>query len=68
MISFENVSKHYNDSSNVLSHVSFNLNCGDMAFLTGPSGAGKSTLLRLLSLGSRCSGGDIFLNGQSLIT
>lgn len=66
MITFDNVSKHYDNAKDVLSYVSFKLDSGDMTFLTGPSGAGKSTLLRLLSLGARSSGGEIFLNGQSL--
>ena len=66
MITFDNVSKQYDDAREVLKQVSFKLEVGEMAFLTGPSGAGKSTLLRLLSLSCRCTSGNIFLNGKSL--
>lgn len=66
MITVENVSKHYGQARDALSHVSFELKTGSMTFLTGHSGAGKSTLLRLLSLAESFSGGDILFNGQSL--
>lgn len=66
MIKVDNVSKHYGKARDALSHINFKLEAGTMTFLTGHSGAGKSTLLRLLSLADGFSGGDIFLDGQSL--
>lgn len=48
MIKFDNVSKRYTSGSDALAQVSFELNKGEMAFLTGHSGAGKSTLLKLI--------------------
>lgn len=66
MITVENVSKHYGQARDALSHVSFELQSGSMTFLTGHSGAGKSTLLRLLSLAEPFTGGDIIFKGQSL--
>lgn len=60
MISFDNVSKFYEDQA-VLKNVSFSLSKGEMAFLTGPTGAGKTTLLRLLYYGERPDEGDIIV-------
>lgn len=36
------------DSTQILSNVSFQLNCGEIVALIGPNGAGKSTLLRTI--------------------
>lgn len=66
MIQFENVSKRYNKSQDALSNVSFQLNQGEMAFLTGHSGAGKSTILKLIALIERVSAGQIIVNHQNL--
>lgn len=65
MIQFKNVSKWY-PTGTALSQVSFTLATGEMAFLTGHSGAGKSTILKLIALIERCSGGQIFLEGQNV--
>ena len=55
MIRFDNVSKRYESGLEALKRVNFELEAGEMAFLTGPSGAGKSTLLKLLMLMERPS-------------
>lgn len=62
MIRFENVSKRYDNGHDALSRVSFQLDKGEMAFLTGHSGAGKSTLLKLIILAERASQGQIIIN------
>jgi cell division transport system ATP-binding protein len=49
-----------------LADLSFELQSGEMAFVTGHSGAGKSTLLRLLLLLERASSGDIVVGGRPL--
>ena len=59
MIRFDNVSKRYESGLEALKRVNFELEAGEMAFLTGPSGAGKSTLLKLLMLMERPSSGNI---------
>jgi cell division transport system ATP-binding protein len=66
MITFEHVSKRYGSGVSALRDVSFNLDRGEMAFLTGHSGAGKSTLLRLVLLLERPSAGRIRVNDQDL--
>ena len=50
MIRFDNLSKRYEGGFEALRNVSFEMDAGEMAFLTGHSGAGKSTLLKLLML------------------
>lgn len=47
-ISLANVAASYDNGSDVLTDVSFNITGGTIYFLTGPSGAGKTTLLRLI--------------------
>ncbi|MDD1613661.1 MAG: cell division ATP-binding protein FtsE [Methylococcaceae bacterium] len=66
MIKFDNVSKRYPETGDVLRNVSFHLRRGEIAFLTGHSGAGKSTLLRLIAAMERCSRGQILLDGEDL--
>ncbi|HEX4299446.1 MAG TPA: cell division ATP-binding protein FtsE [Gammaproteobacteria bacterium] len=66
MISFQGVSKRYEGGNEALSDISFEVERGEMAFLTGPSGAGKSTLLKLVALIERPSRGQILVNGQNL--
>lgn len=66
MIRFENVSKRYHETGDVLKNISFHLKPGELAFLTGHSGAGKSTLLRLIGLMERVSRGQIILDNQNL--
>lgn len=68
MLKFENVSKRYEETGEVLSNVSFHLKPGEIAFLTGHSGAGKSTLLKLIGIMERCSRGQIWLDGENLCT
>ncbi len=66
MLSVRNVVKYYGRRQMVLDNISFELNKGDMAFLTGPSGAGKSTLLRLLFLEEKPTSGEIELGPFNL--
>ena len=66
MISFQTVSKRYEGGNEALTDVSFELQRGEMAYLTGPSGAGKSTLLKLIALIERPSRGQVVVNGQNL--
>ncbi|MDP2546849.1 cell division ATP-binding protein FtsE [Oceanobacter sp. 4_MG-2023] len=66
MIRFDQVGKRYAGGKEALSGVSFELERGELAFLTGHSGAGKSTLLKLMMLMERPSRGQVFVDGQNL--
>lgn len=66
MISFRGVSKRYPEGHDALRDVSFQLQRGEMAFLTGHSGAGKSTLLKLIMLMERPSRGQVLVADQDL--
>ncbi len=66
MLKFEQVTKRYPETGDVLRNVSFHLKPGEITFLTGHSGAGKSTILKLIALMERCTRGEIVLDGQKL--
>ena len=66
MIHFEHVTKRYPGSGDALRDLSFDVDAGEMVFLTGPSGAGKSTLLRLLAHIERPTRGQVFVNGRNV--
>jgi len=66
MITFEHVGKRYPGGVTALQDVSFQLEAGEMVFLTGHSGAGKSTLLRLILMLERASRGTVLVNGRNL--
>lgn len=62
MISFENVIKKYGNLVAV-DGVSYNIDKGESFALLGPNGAGKTTLVRLLLGFSRCTTGNIIIEG-----
>lgn len=64
MIQFLQASKRYPGGHDALLNVSFDMQQGEMAFLTGHSGAGKSTLLKLIALIERTSRGSVIINGE----
>lgn len=66
MIKFKQVSKKFLGGFEALSQVDFELDKGEMVFLTGHSGAGKSTMLSLIALNERPSAGTIEVNGYEL--
>lgn len=66
MIRFSEVFKRYTNQYEALSGLSFELDKGELAFLTGHSGAGKSTLLKLIALIERSSHGQVWVNNQNL--
>jgi cell division transport system ATP-binding protein len=65
MIRFEAVHKRYPTGREALSGISFEVERGELAFLTGPSGAGKSSILKLIALIERPSCGQVLVGGQN---
>ncbi|MDR1275779.1 MAG: ATP-binding cassette domain-containing protein [Candidatus Accumulibacter sp.] len=67
MISARALSKRYPQGIEALRDVSFDIETGEMVFITGRSGAGKTTLFRLLAAIERPTSGSIVVNGQNLV-
>jgi cell division transport system ATP-binding protein len=65
MIRFDQVHKRYANGREALAGVSFNIEAGELAFLTGHSGAGKSTILKLIALIERPTRGQVFIGNQN---
>jgi len=63
VITFDRVGKRYPNGREALSDVSFQIEAGEMVFLTGHSGAGKSSVLKLIALLERPSRGVVTVNG-----
>jgi cell division transport system ATP-binding protein len=66
MITFDRVSKRYEEGHDALREVSVDIDSDELVFLTGHSGAGKSTLLRLIMLMDRPTRGQVIVDGQNL--
>jgi len=65
MIRFDQVYKRYANGREALAGVSFNIEGGELAFLTGHSGAGKSSILKLIALIERPTRGQVIINQQN---
>lgn len=65
-ISFSRVSKRYPGGFEALKQVSFDVEPGEMVFITGHSGAGKTTLIKLIAAIERANGGTVLVNGQNV--
>ena len=66
MIHFDQVSKRYDAGHDALTELSFEIEAGEMVFVTGHSGAGKSTLLKLIGLVERPTRGQIVVDHTHL--
>ncbi len=66
MITFERVSKRYEEGHDALKELSFHIEQDELVFLTGHSGAGKSTLLRMITLQERATRGTVEVAGRNL--
>ena len=67
VLRFDNVSKLYSGGQEALAEVSFEVQAGEMLFVTGHSGAGKSTLLKLIHLSERPSRGAVLFGQRNLL-
>src|SRR5574344_2620621 len=66
MIEIKHLSKNYGDL-HVLKDVNATIDKGDVISVIGPSGTGKSTFLRCLNLLERPDGGEIIVDGKSIL-
>ena len=66
MISFDRVSKRYDEGHDALREVSVDIGTDELVFITGHSGAGKSTLMRMIMLMERPTRGQVIVDGQDL--
>src|SRR5258708_19607408 len=60
------IAKAY-DGNAVLRSISFAAEAGEYVTILGASGAGKSTLIRILAGFEAPDGGDVLVNGRSLL-
>ena len=65
MIKFDQVGKLYPGGYEALKRVSFEIEKGELVFLTGHSGAGKSTLLKLVAALERPTTGTVLIGNQN---
>jgi len=66
MISFDRVSKRYDEGHDALREVTVDIGTDELVFITGHSGAGKTTLLRMIMLMERPTRGQVVVDGQDL--
>lgn len=66
MIQFDQVTKRYPGSDEVLKNVSLSIDAGEFVFVTGHSGAGKSTLLKLIAATEKPTSGTVLIANQNV--
>ena len=66
LLSIKNVSKKYNNGTNALKNISFNVEKGEFISVIGPSGSGKSTLLRTINKMIDISEGSILFENRNI--
>ncbi len=65
-LSLRRVSKTYDSGVQALCPVDLEVADGQLVVLVGPSGCGKSTLLRIIAGLEQSTGGELFIDGQSV--
>ncbi len=66
IVEFKNVTKRFGDNV-VLDGISLSIDAGEVVVVVGPSGSGKSTFLRCINVLETIQGGDIIVNGHSVM-
>ena len=66
LIELKDVCKAY-DGQNVVDHVNLNIEKGEFVTFLGPSGCGKTTTLRMIAGFEKPTGGEILLDGKSVL-
>jgi ABC-2 type transport system ATP-binding protein len=67
LLSVKNLSRSYG-ALKAVSNVSFELEAGTILGFIGPNGAGKSTTMRIIATLDVPSGGEVLLDGESVVT
>lgn len=67
VLALQDIHKAYGQQT-ILNHLSLTVNEGEVVVILGPSGCGKSTLLRCINKLETIQGGDILLDGQSILS
>lgn len=65
-VSFDHVSFSYDENTNVLKDVSFNITPGETIALVGPTGAGKTTIVNLISRFYDVQKGTVSIDGHNI--
>jgi len=66
MVEFKNVVKNFGPTM-VLNGLNLELNANEVTVIIGPSGSGKSTLLRCINVLEVINGGDLIVDGLSVL-
>ena len=66
LLSIKNVEKKYNNGTNALKNISFDVEKGEFISVIGPSGSGKSTLLRSINKMIDISQGSILFEDKNI--
>ncbi len=66
IVEFKNVTKRFGDNV-VLDGIDLSIDAGEVVVVVGPSGSGKSTFLRCINVLETIQGGDIIVNGHSVL-
>src|SRR3954454_9428673 len=66
-VEFRKVEKSYDGRSRVIADLDLEIHEGEFLTLLGPSGSGKTTTLMMLAGFELPSGGEILLDGRSLL-
>lgn len=65
MIRFEKISKHYK-TKQVLNHINFSIQKGQLVAIIGGSGCGKTTLLKMINRLIKPTSGAIYIGGKNI--
>lgn len=65
-IELRDVACGYSDKKNILEHVSFQINSGEICCILGPNGVGKTTLFKTVLRLMKPTAGTILIDGEEL--
>ena len=66
MREYRDVGMHYSDDTQVLHHINFTIEDGELFVLVGPSGTGKTTALKMLNGLVVPTDGNIYFDGKRI--